>query len=367
MFEIILAVGIVYLSVALWLWRGLHRSDTDASPTATLKGSLIICGKDEERDLPSCLESIERQDLPDDALEVILVDDASADTTGSLMDDFRSRSRFPVRVLHLPPLREGEPGGKWRALKAGFAEAHHPALLLSDADAVLPREWAAAHLRVLQQSDLSAGFVRLSGASLLDALMDLDWLFIQAAGGALANHGYSQAALGKNLALRRSVYQAVGGLDGVGFSLTEDVALVRAAAEAGYPLRFVLSPRQAVLTRREPGWKGYLRQRLRWASGFRRLGAAGRVTLMVKAARDVAVIAGIAAGVPGTVWIWSASAAVDFLILYKVCLELGIMHRMSAFLIWEIFSVCSTFVLMPLTLISRKVVWKGRSYLPQQG
>jgi cellulose synthase/poly-beta-1,6-N-acetylglucosamine synthase-like glycosyltransferase len=364
MFEIILAVGLVYLSVALLIRWGLRVNGDDPSPETMPKGSLVICGKDEEGDLPFCLESIERQKLPDDNLEVILVDDASADGTGALMDDFRERSRFAVRVLHLAPLSEGEPGGKWRALKAGIAEAVYPSLLLSDADAILPEKWAQAHLRELQRSDLSAGFVRLSGGGVRDGTMDLDWLFIQAAGAALANLGKPQAALGKNLALRRSVYESVGGLEKVGFSLTEDLALVRAAAKAGCSLRFILSPDRMVLTRGERGWADYLRQRQRWTSGFSRLGWEGKATLLIKAARDIAVILGIVSGLTEAVWIWCATAAADFLILYKICFELDVLRRMRSFLIWEVFSVWSVIALLPLGLFSRKVLWKGRRYSP---
>ncbi|RJP80022.1 MAG: glycosyltransferase, partial [Candidatus Zixiibacteriota bacterium] len=155
-FLLFLIFGLYLLTGAVVLLGLYRRPEREGAPELAA-GSVVICGRDEERDLPACLASLEAQDLnpaQTQSLEVILVDDASRDRTGELMEQYARTSRFAVRVLHMEPPRPGERTGKWRPLKEGLKLATREGLLLTDADAILPPGWVRHHLRWLGRGQI---------------------------------------------------------------------------------------------------------------------------------------------------------------------------------------------------------------------
>lgn len=363
MSEPILAIGIVYLLLALIILFGLRARRTETSEELPA-GSVIICACNEEKRLPACLESLENQEIDPEHLEIILVNDASDDRTAQLMDEFAGQSRFTVHVLHLSSPHSEEPGGKWRPLKEGINKASNPALLLTDADAVLPPSWAKKHLSSLAQIHISAGFVLIEGQSIWHGVQTLDWLFIQGIGCGFANLGIPQSAFGKNLSLRHAAYNEVGGLEGVGFSLTEDLALVRAVIGRGGKVGFLIDKDMAVSAPAADTWRQFLQQRKRWFSGFGNIGTVGKLTILTAGLRNFLLVLGLLTAVPGAIWIWCATAAANFLILQKITAGLICVHRLKFFLFWEIFYTWSTPLLALHFLFNRRVIWKGRRHSP---
>jgi len=59
--------------------------------------SVIIPAKNEERFLPGLLNSLMNQTYEN--IEIILVDDGSTDRTPKIVNDFRSKSRFPIKYV----------------------------------------------------------------------------------------------------------------------------------------------------------------------------------------------------------------------------------------------------------------------------
>jgi cellulose synthase/poly-beta-1,6-N-acetylglucosamine synthase-like glycosyltransferase len=358
----------LYLIISVVVWLGLFHRAERSNPGLTA-GSVVICGRDEERDLPACLASIEAQDLDPavaEALEVILVDDASRDRTGELMEAYARTSRFTVRVLHMPPPQPGEKTGKWRPLKEGLKLASREGLLLSDADAVLPPRWVREHLRCLGAAQVVAGFARLTGEGLWGRVQSLDWFFLLGVGSGMNRWGVTQAALGKNLSVRKTAYDAVGGLEGIGFSLTEDQAIVQALARRGGKMLFPLEPEMMVDTSGVHTWNEFVSQRRRWATGIRRLTTAGKFCIYVMALRQMAVVAGLLAGWAPALWAWAATAAVNFLILGRVTAKLGQGRRLFFFPLWEIFYTWSAPVQAAFFLGRRGVEWKGRRFANEE-
>ena len=359
---LIVIIGGLYIVAALiiWLGLGINRNPNHSSEITT--GSLIICGRDEQRDLPACLQSVEEQTLAPDQLEVILVNDASQDRTGQLMEEYARTSKYPVKVLHMSPPQPGEPSGKWRPLKEGIKLAHHEGLLLTDADAVLSPAWAERHLAELGKAEVSAGFALIDGKGLWNQIQCLDWLFLLGAGSSMARWGVPEAALGKNLAVRRADYDAAGGLESIGFTLTEDRALMRALVARGAKVSFPLAADMLVSTPGVPTWSDYMHQRKRWASGIRRLKPTGKFCVAAMALRHLSVIIGTLAGLPEAWWIWGASAAANFIILRKTTTGLGLKKRLRFFIFWEVFYTWTAPFQAFYMLKNRRVVWKGRKF-----
>lgn len=89
--------------------------------------TVVIPTLNEERFLPRCLASLERQTLP--PREVIVVDGGSRDGTLEIARD------FGARVIQI------KEKGIARARHIGFESARTPFIASTDADAVVPKNW----------------------------------------------------------------------------------------------------------------------------------------------------------------------------------------------------------------------------------
>ncbi|TKJ42338.1 hypothetical protein CEE37_01260 [candidate division LCP-89 bacterium B3_LCP] len=358
--SLVVVIGIIYIFIGLIIWKGLAISPKKRGKETVDFASLILCARNEEKCLEACLESVEKLDADPDCFEVILVNDASDDATGSIMDQFAARCDYKVEVIHLSPLRRDEPGGKWRPLKEGVKAASGEVILITDADAILPVKWVEEHLTILHGSDISAGYAINLYGNVFNRILGLDWLFIQSAGGSLSNWGRPQSVLGKNLGFRRNAYEDVGGLEGIGFSLTEDQSLMRTVVDNGGKVQFSSSPDMAVSVCSTLGVGDYLEKKQRWATGFSLLRKEGKATVLAAQLRNIAIIIGLFTCLPIALSIWIITSFVNYLVLRRILTKLGDMIDIKLFMLWEIFNTLTSPLQIALHFASPKVEWKKR-------
>lgn len=87
------------------------------------KVSVIIPCYNAEEYLSACLESLLRQTIGLDNLDIICVDDASTDQTGRLLDAIAQQYPDSIRVFHLPQnCRQG--GARNVGLEHEIGRAH---------------------------------------------------------------------------------------------------------------------------------------------------------------------------------------------------------------------------------------------------
>ncbi|MFH1861879.1 MAG: glycosyltransferase, partial [bacterium] len=308
---LILTAAGIYLLFGILVWIGLQKK-FPLTTRGVEQGSLLICARNEEKSLPACLDSLEKQEIATDRLEVILIDDDSHDRTAQIMEEYAKHSRFSVRVLHFNSGEAGDSSGKWRLLNEGIRQACHEALLFTDANAVLKPGWVEAHLSRLDRGIQVAGMIWVDGPGVWSSLQRLDRLFVMGVGCSLARWGQPQAAQGKNLSLHRWDYDAVGGFEAIGPTLTEDQALVRALHGGGGRLDFSTAPELLVNTPALRTWKEFLQQRLRWSSGFQDLSLIGKSCIIVMLLRQLALLLGLATLNVWALPAWIAVSVVDF-------------------------------------------------------
>ncbi|MET0397616.1 MAG: glycosyltransferase family 2 protein [Longimicrobiaceae bacterium] len=125
--------------------RRLHQvppvPDAEAPPV-----SVVIAARDEERGIEHALASVLAQRYR--PLEVVVVDDRSADATGAILD--RMAAADPrLRVVHVAELPAGWLG-KNHALQVGAAEAAGDFVLFTDADVVMAPDTLARAIGLMQ-------------------------------------------------------------------------------------------------------------------------------------------------------------------------------------------------------------------------
>src|SRR3954462_6378167 len=83
LFYILFALLFLYSAVLLWLALGFMRTPTFFATEKMLQSpvTIIICARNEEKNIGLCLLSILRQDYVHGKIQLILINDASTDAT----------------------------------------------------------------------------------------------------------------------------------------------------------------------------------------------------------------------------------------------------------------------------------------------
>ena len=194
--------------------------------------SVIIPARNAARTLGETIEALERQTLPRQSYEVIVVDDRSTDETGAL-----ARASGLVRLVEMP-----RRGGSYAARNLGLQHARGGVIAFTDADCHPMDDWLEHGVSDLDQhaADLLGGYIDLplrpnpNVTELLDVCRYLDQ-------ARFVEMGFAATA---NLFVRRAVFDRVGPFDGDLVSNGDREFCLRATAH-GFKLAF--SPRPVVV------------------------------------------------------------------------------------------------------------------------
>lgn len=179
-----------------------------------LSVSVVIATHNRASLLRSTLERLRCQQFePGD--EVIVVDNASTDDTADVIQRAANEFRVPLRRI-----RDLSPG-KAPALNAAIAAAQGDVLALTDDDVLVGEDWIAIIRRLFEDRSLALVGGRVDPNWQCDAP---SWLQVEEHGRygpmssplALLHYGEAQdlgkrTAVGANLAVRRTVFEALGG------------------------------------------------------------------------------------------------------------------------------------------------------------
>lgn len=208
--------------------------------------SVVIPARNEEANIGECVRSLLRQGpaklLEGRGVEIIVADDGSEDRTAGVVGEMAAQ-HTNVKLVSVPRLPEGWLG-KTHALHAAVEHARGEWLLFTDADT---RHEPAKLAFVIERAERE-GWDWISLSPEQEARTWWEKAVIPFVYQQLAKlypfdrvndpNSPMAAANGQYILLRRRVYDALGGHAGVHSSLLEDVALARAAKQAGVPMRF---------------------------------------------------------------------------------------------------------------------------------
>jgi len=257
------------LCVAGWLYS--HRADRERrqlaqTPLALPRVSVLIPAHNEGIVLDATLAAMAALEYPAGQLEIIVINDASTDATGSIADRW-AQTNDRIRVMHLTAAERA--GGKSAALNRGLRHARYEAIAIYDADNTpapdavleLARQLAAhpdlgavigTFRTANRQKNLLTRLINIEGLSYQWIVQAGRWMLMQVC-----------TLPGTNLLIRRALLEQVGGWDES--ALTEDAELSIQIYEAGYKIKYVP---YAVTWEQEPEkLSTWFRQRSRWARG----------------------------------------------------------------------------------------------------
>lgn len=193
-----------------------------------MRVSIVIPAYNEERQLPLCLDSLERlfaEGRYD--VEVIVVNNASTDRTAEVAEGYPF-----VRVVHEPQK------GMVRARQAGFLASSGELIANIDADTIVPAGWLD---RVLEEFNRDGELAALSGPyvyydlSLAHRIVTRIWYWFGYLSHLINHHLLKIGAMlqGGNFILRREHLEKIGGFDTSIEFYGEDTDVARRISQVG--------------------------------------------------------------------------------------------------------------------------------------
>ncbi len=336
-----------------------YRTDPSFLPTV----DIIIAARNEDQNIGACLESVVRLSYPKELLHVVVVDDRSTDATATVVN--RYAERFPwIRLLRALP-ESGHLRGKTNAVTQGIEATEGSIILFTDADCEVPSGWVENTVKYYtdERIGLVGGFTALRGSKPFDEMQALDWFFLFSVASGAIRIGFPVTAVGNNLSVRRSAYEAVGGYRTIPFSVTEDYALFNAVTHAGmYTARIPREEGALIVSNPCRTWRELYRQKKRWFAGGKGMSSATIALFAIPYFLNVLIAVGIFTD-PAVVLLPLAIKTVADLILTIPSLLTFRRHGMlRSFLFFEMYFFFYVLLYPPIVLLTGAVVWKERAF-----
>lgn len=360
-------VGLPILSYAAFsLLFGLYLARKEPQPTSPTRSvSVIVAARNEAEHILNCLESLSKLDYPRKLLQIIIINDRSEDETQQLITRFIANKPF----FHYQHITAALPqlSGKASAISQAIPNATGEFLFITDADCVVPPQWVRQTMAYFEEEvGVVAGFTLPEpGSGLFDQLQLLDAAYLLGVAAGSIRLGLPLTCMGNNFALRRTVYDEIGGYAGVGFSVTEDFALLKGIARrTRWKIAFSIHPQTLVRTRPTRGWRNFFSQRKRWAIGGRSVSWWGKLLVVTSLTAWVSILGLIVC------WRQYSVAVLAGLILWlsdqmlvSIALKKLKQRALSPYLVlYKIFLVCYFTILAVVLLFNQRIRWKGTEY-----
>lgn len=204
--------------------------------------AVVVPCHNEESTLGEQLSALVAQTWDGGTWEIIVVDNNSTDGTVAVAQSFGERG------VRLRVITANEKAGVAYARNAGICATDARSVALCDGDDVVQDGWVAAFGEAMKTAELAVGTLDV------DAI-NPEWLARSRPADAardLPHFGETPFARGNNCAVRKTVWEELGGWD-EGFVGLEDIEFSLRARAAGY--QAVLVPDAVVSYRYRPDWR----------------------------------------------------------------------------------------------------------------
>ena len=177
--------------------------------------SIIVCAKNEEKNLKSLLPSLADQNYSE--LEIVLVDDGSSDASLEIMRSFEKQQHLSNISIRIIPISKERSKGKKYALTQGVLASKNEVLLFTDADCKpASKDWVQQMSQGFS-NDISlilgyGAYQKIAG-SFLNKLIRYETLLTAVQYFSYALKGKAYMGVGRNIAYKKEVFLKADGFD----------------------------------------------------------------------------------------------------------------------------------------------------------
>ena len=261
----------VYLGICAYLSGGLRRlsrSNYNFLPCEKTV-SVIICARNEEKNIANLLNCLLLQTYPKNSTEIIIIDDRSTDKTAEIANSYKEK----FENLKLIKIEKQEIGiaPKKHAFSTGLKHATGEIIVQTDADSVVAPDWIEKLTAPFADEEISLvqGVVKYKFTEKISPILriyqTLDFASHGIVAAAAINKNIPLNANANNFAFRRATYEELGGYGKSEKAVGGDDGLIMQNFwTAGKKIHFNFD--SAVETQPEYSWKALINQRKKWGS-----------------------------------------------------------------------------------------------------
>jgi cellulose synthase/poly-beta-1,6-N-acetylglucosamine synthase-like glycosyltransferase len=358
LYFLLLLLFIIVLILVFFFLKPDNISLTEIKPLV----SVLLAVRNEEKNIISCLEALERMDYPKEKIEILIGDDQSEDKTVAVIENFiKGKSWF--RLFEIKD-NMGMAAAKGNVLAHLARKASGDFFFITDADVKVPATWIRGMLSACgTKTAIVSGSALISGDSLLSKCQCIDWITAFGMIHTAMRIGIPVTAVGNNMMVRKAAYNETGGFENIPFSVTEDFDLHEAVRKRRWKNINLLN--HTILTVTQPiiGFGNILQQRKRWMSGAMRLHWLLVFLLSLQALFFPMLAAALFLSPLNAVFVWLAKMVFQNIYLFLVLQRVKQSKKVIwYFLLYEIYAATSSFALVIYYFLPLKTVWKGRKY-----
>jgi cellulose synthase/poly-beta-1,6-N-acetylglucosamine synthase-like glycosyltransferase len=289
------------------------------------------------------------------------VNDRSTDRTSEIIGSWSER--FPEITSFVTTEESGRLIGKVNALTQGLDKAQGEIVIMTDADCIVPHNWAMEHVGWYDETvGMVSSMTSLIATHPLEYAHSLEMVEVLTMSMAGFNYNIPVSVIGNNLSVRKSAYDKIGGYRNIPFSVTEDVALFQAIWNADWKVKFKINTDIAVLTSPPDSFRTWWRQKNRWVQGGKDIGWFGALIL---AFGYVGIVILLGAPFLSSSWliftVIGAKCLADAILLVPTLHAIGRLRTIYYFPLYQVY-LLFFLLCVPILYFQRNVKWKGRVY-----
>lgn len=376
MIPVLILITAVYALLMLYLLFGFNKIEDFSGENVRQKTnfSIIIPYRNEAENLSGLFASLQEIYYRPDKFEIIMINDASEDTSEEMCRKFKAENpELNIQLLNSVP-KSGSP--KKDAISSGINSATGEYILTTDADCLVPEKWLLEFDAFLQVSEakLVAGPVQFtvpkSGKSnFLHRFQELDFFSLQAA--TIGGFGVQNPFMcnGANLCYEKASFLKLNAYkDNDHIASGDDIFLLEKFRKNKFATGFLKSTEAVVRTKAQADLSSYISQRIRWAAktssyknNFGKF--TGLLVLLMNAALVIAFF-GMLTGFlsTGTFFlIFLVKFNVDFVLIYKAA-EFYEREDILKSYIWCSITYPFFSSYVAISSLFKGYSWKGRSF-----
>lgn len=235
--------------------------------TASLeKISVIIVGRNEEKNIARLFSSLTLQTLPKENYEIIFVDDQSEDQT---IEEVRKWENESIRILELE--KSVTHLHKKNAIEQAIAMAKYDIIVLTDADCWMGKNWLmsiADYMTNHGPKALLAPVQFSNEKGLFQRFQQIEFASLMASTASFVGLQQPIMANGANIAFQKAAFFAVNGYKNDDVTSGDDVFLVHKLKKhyGKNAIHFLKNAEAIVFTQAQATLYDFIQQRIRWTS-----------------------------------------------------------------------------------------------------
>ena len=272
LFYILFSFLLLYTAMLGWLASGFLRTKRFTPKEKFLQQpvTIIICARNEEKNIGLCLLSVLKQDYTHGRIQLILINDASSDATVQRAENILNGSGLNYRIIS-----NAQQKGKKQSISYAMQFANNPLIILRDADTFTPSlKWLQAISDFQQEHNPDMIIAPVAIANNFGSLWALqaienNILAMAACGSAFYNRPF--LCSGANLIFTKAVFERVNGYNShMHIASGDDVLFLEDVKKIpGAKIGYLKSENAIVHTYPCFSLRQLLNQKIRWASKFK--------------------------------------------------------------------------------------------------